>query len=131
MPADQPPVLQPELIGKLIQNQAKDLELKARELELQAQQDKHSYEFAKAALSVKSAGQAQKHGHEQRVLIIKAVALVAAMLIIAGLIGFSLHGGHESVAMEIVKALVYLSSGAVGGYGLGRWQGKPKDPPTE
>ena len=131
MSAGKPPILQPELIGKLIQNQAKDLELKARELELQAQQDKHSYEFAKAALSVKSAGQAQKHGHEQRVLIIKLVALVAAMLITAGLIGFSLHGGHEAVAMEILKAMVYLASGAAGGYGLGRLQGKLKDPPAD
>lgn len=76
---------------------------------------------------LKSDGQAQKQAHERSMLRIWVAAIAAFMIIVAILIGFTLHLGYESAAIEIVKALVYLSAGAFGGYGFGRLQSKPKD----
>ncbi len=42
--------LTPEIVGQLVENQTKELELRAQELALQKQQNDHSFEFSKKAL---------------------------------------------------------------------------------
>lgn len=120
MSGKQPPNLPPETIAQLVRNQEKKLALEAQQLSLQAQQDRHSYEFACKALQAKSAGQDKKQGHEAKILVIKTAGLLLLALIVAVLIGFAIWSNHRDEAMEIIKALIYLSSGAAAGYGFAR-----------
>lgn len=127
MSSKQPPNLPQATIDQLLRNQEKELAVKAQELSLQAQQDKHSYEFAKESLAVKAAGQEQKQQHESRMLIIKTVGLLVFALLVCLLIAYALFTNHDNAALEIIKALVYLSGGAVAGYGYAKSKSSTPD----
>lgn len=114
------PNLPAATIEQLVRNQEKKLQIEAQQLSLQAQQDKHSFEFAKESLAVKAAGQEQKQRHETVVLLIKTGGLLLFSVLVCALIVFAMWSGHEAAAMEIIKALIYLSVGIVGGYGYAK-----------
>lgn len=116
-----------EVFAQLVQNQTRELELKARELALQVQQDNHNYQFAIETLKVKASGQAVKLEHERKTLTIKAVAWTLALLVVGCLIGVSVLLGAKDVASDIIKAIAYLGAGGVGGYGYGRLHQQAKD----
>jgi hypothetical protein len=104
----------------MVRNQEKKLQIEAQQLSLQAQQDKHSFEFAKESLAAKSAGQGQKQKHETVILLIKTAGLLLFSVLVCALIVFAMWSGHEAAAMEIVKALLYLSGGFAGGFGYAK-----------
>ena len=121
------PNLQASTIEMMVRNQEKKLQLEAQQLSLEAQRDKHSFEFAKESLAAKSAGQGQKQKHETTVLLIKTCTLLFFSLFVCVLIVFAMWTGHEAAAMEIIKALIYLSVGLVGGYGYAKTKKDPAD----
>ena len=59
-----PEGLTPDVVKKLLENQAKELELKAIELTLQKQQDDHGFEFGKAALLAKIEDRKLQRNHQ-------------------------------------------------------------------
>lgn len=56
--------LTPDVVKTLLENQAKELELKAIELALQKQQDDHGFEFGKAALLAKIEDRKLQRNHQ-------------------------------------------------------------------
>lgn len=125
MSGKQLPNLPPDTIEQLVRNQEKKLQIEAQQLNLQSQQDKHSFEFALKSLQVKAAGQEKKQAHEAHMLMIKTAGVLALALVVSLLIGFAIWSNHKDEAMEIIKALVYLASGAAAGYGYAKFH---KDP---
>ena len=63
--AIKPETLTPELLEQILQNQAKELELRYNELNLKKQED-NSYEFAKAALSAKTSDRKDEREHDRQ-----------------------------------------------------------------
>jgi cation transport ATPase len=112
---DQAP--EPPWLAQFIENQKKELAVRAQELELARQQDNHNIEYAKESLAAqerdrKDERDCSRAGSRDRYRLI-----IWLVLIVAALIGAALYSGHEDIATELVKAIIFIAAGAFGGYG--------------
>lgn len=122
-----PEGLTPDVVKKLLENQAKELELKAIELTLQKQQDDHGFEFGKAALLAKIEDRKLQRNHQLSVKKSTYILVTILALIISAIIFYALYSNNSPIAMEIIKAIVYLIGGGLGGYGVAKVSNKSKD----
>lgn len=122
-----PEGLTPDVVKKLLENQAKELELKAIELTLQKQQDDHGFEFGKAALLAKIEDRKLQRNHQLSVKKSTYILVTILALIISAIIFYALYSNNSPIAMEIIKAIVYLTGGGLGGYGVAKVSNKSKD----
>ena len=124
----QKPVVPPtELIQAFLSNQGKELELKSQELVLKQQADHHSFEYAKTALTVEQQDREASRRHSlstQKLVLSFAFAIFASG---ACFLGFAIYSGKDAIAMEIIKATIFLVSGGSGGYAIGKSRKKGKD----
>lgn len=109
-----------ETVEMMVNNQAKEFELRAEELALKKQEDNNGFEFGKIALDAKMDDRGQCRNHERKktrdryffsgfVILVLSTAIITALL-----------AGYKDVAMEILKAVIYLSAGALGGWGVSK-----------
>lgn len=109
-----------ELFSRILTNQERELELRAKELELRKQNDCHGYEYSKAALSVQADDAKDERIHRRKMMITAAVVVSILFLSLVGFMLYCVSAGKEQVAMEIIKAVIFLFSGGAGGYALGK-----------
>lgn len=112
--------LTPDLIKTLLENQAKELELKTKELALQKQEDDHGFEFGKTALKAKAEDRNLQREHDLKVRMYTYGLVGVISLLIFGIIFYAMFSGNKDIAMEIIKAIVYLAGGGLGGYGAAK-----------
>jgi hypothetical protein len=123
-------VAAPPWVDKLLENQSKDLELKAKELDIQRQKDADNLDYAKLALGAqerdrKDARQCERGKQTDRYKLIGGLSVGLIMLV-----ALAIWLGKEAMALEIIKAIAYMSAGVVGGYSAGRLRGG-SDPTKE
>jgi hypothetical protein len=109
-----------ETLQQFIDNQTRELEIRSEELALKKQEDDHGFEFGKIALDAKIQDRAECRVHERKKTRDRyyfsgfiIIVLIAAILI-------ALLNGHKDVAMELLKAIIYISAGALGGWGVAK-----------
>jgi hypothetical protein len=119
--------LTPDVVKTLLENQAKELELKAIELALQKQQDDHGFEFGKAALLAKIEDRKLQRNHQLSVKKSTYILVTILALIVSAIIFYAIYSNNSPIAMEIIKAIVYLTGGSLGGYGVAKAGDKSKD----
>jgi CRISPR/Cas system CSM-associated protein Csm4 (group 5 of RAMP superfamily) len=122
------PALSPELFEKFLSQQGQEIVFRKEKLELEKQQDKHSYEFAQKSLSAQVDDRekeriASRTGRRDRMAFAGLV-----LLLFFGFLFYTLYLGKDDFAKEVLKALAFLSAGALGGYATGR---RATDPPEE
>ena len=115
-PSQQAP---PPFIEKWIENQSKEIENRQREIELQKQTDDHNFEYAKLALNAQAEDSESERTHksQQHTRNLIFIGLMTTALI--GFLVYSLHTGKDQVALEIIKAAIFIASGGAGGYAWG------------
>jgi hypothetical protein len=118
--AIKPETLTPELLGQLLQNQAKELELRYNELSLKKQEDNNSFEFAKAALSAKTSDRKDERENDLQLQKTRLLFASVITLVITTLIIYALSIGKDNFAMELIKAVIFILSGGVGGFAIGK-----------
>lgn len=109
-----------ELLSKFLENQTKEIEQRANELELERQKDANALEYGKCALEAQERDRRHerdsKRGEQRdRHILVGGLVLLLAVVIIT-----SMALGFKDVAIEIGKAVALLSAGAVGGYGYAK-----------
>jgi hypothetical protein len=121
----------PEVVGQLVENQAKELELRAQELALQKQQDDHGFEFSKKALETQLEDRKLQREHnihlQRNQYILSGILSVMVVVIIIT----ALFLNKETIAIEMIKAIVFLLAGGIGGYGLSKKKGKQPTPESD
>lgn len=124
---DQPPI---QLIEKFLDNQGKELSLRSQEIGLDVQREKNSFEFSREALKAQAEDRREQRAFTltQRKHTFWFVGIVFALII--ALIGYALHKGDSAFATEIVKAIIYLAGGGLGGYGYAKTKTKEPSPKT-
>jgi hypothetical protein len=110
----------------MIENQKRELELRAGELTLRAQEDEHSFKHAEKMLEAQERDRAS-----QRVYRLKSAKHLywfvgALVLMVITFLAVLALMGKEQMAMEIFKAAAYLVTGVTGGV----FYGKAKSHPT-
>jgi len=110
--------LTPELISQLLENQAKEIEIKAQELDLQKQQDENNFEFGKKALDAQLSDRKMQRDCNNNLQKNQYLLISFLSLIIVAVIIISLYFNKDAIAIEIIKAVVFILAGGLGGYGL-------------
>jgi len=116
------------MLERMLENQAREIQIRAQELALQQQKDTNAFEFGKGALTAKVADRKDQRMHEKSMR--RDVCYLAAFitLLVVGLISYSLYSHSEAFATELIKSLVFIFSGGAGGYGLAKSQGSKSAP---
>lgn len=114
------PQLSPDVVQQLISNQARELELRASDLALQQQKDNNAFSFGKEALVAKASDLKDQRRHQHWKMVITFCFIGFLVLLTVALIAYAMHSGKDAMATEIIKAVIYVGGGAVGGYGIGR-----------
>lgn len=119
-----------DVVERLVENQFKEIALRAQELELESQKDTNTLEYSKLALSAQERDReaertASRNRQKDRLGFILAITVIVALLI-----GGALYLDKDQVALELVKAAILMLAGGAGGYGLARAQEtqNPQDP---
>lgn len=118
------PTVNPQLLEQLAKNQEKDLLLRSQELELKKQSDNNSYNYSLQALEANKEDREANRTYYKT--IIKATYWFSGLIIFAFFIflSYALFLGKEKIVMEIIKAILYIAAGAMGGYGFGKRKSK-------
>jgi hypothetical protein len=127
---------QQELFQQLLLNQSEELRLRQVQLDLDKQKDSNGYLYAQKSLEV----QAADRRHSREVLAGQKKGLywliLALCAMVTGLVCVALWLGKDAIASEIIKAVVFVSVGFLGGFGVARSrpelpQGTSKPPPPK
>lgn len=105
-----------ELMQTILANQTRELDLSGQNLELQKQQDTHSYEIAKKSLDVQAKDLADERRHKLELWkMISRLALVAVLALTLVTVT-ALFLGKEQFVLELTKIALYGGSGAAVGF---------------
>jgi hypothetical protein len=119
----------PETIDALIRNQAKDLAVRAEEVSLQKQQDTNNFEFGRQALQAQLEDRNAQREHAKTMRWSLYALLAFLSLLLAALLGVCLWHDKDVMALEIIKAIIYIVSGGLGGWGLHSATSNKEDKP--
>ena len=114
----------PELIGRMLDNQSRELELRAQELALRKDVEKHNFDFAKESLKAKQADRIQAREQWKAALIIKGCLALAFVSVVLSFCAWAISRDKEVIVMEICKACLYFGAGAFSSYGVGKYRGR-------
>lgn len=110
----------PDLVKTFLDNQTQELEIKAKQLAIQKQEDDHGFEFGKAALAAKAEDRKLQREHDLKARVYTYGLIGVIVLLIFGIIFYAMYSDNKDIAMEIIKAIVYVAGGVLGGYGVAK-----------
>ena len=114
-----------DLIRSFMDNQSKELELRSEELVLKKQEDSNAYEYAKTSLDRKIEDRKNHREHQKSLRKMTLLFSGGVVFLLIALLVTALVMGKDDFAKEIVKAVIFVSGGAFGGYGYASSR-KPK-----
>lgn len=126
-----PLALTPAVVERIVSNQTKDLEIREKEIEQAKLTQSNDHEFALASLQAQVQDRADERKHEANNT---KYYLGFAVLIILGLFGLfalAISKGKDQIVMEVLKVIMYVGAGALGGYSWGAKGKKPTDSGNE
>jgi hypothetical protein len=122
LPSAFPPA--PPWITQLLDNQARDIQLRGDQLQLARQQEQHSFEFAQNSLNAQVVDRRDERQMRDGAIRYFGRMIVLVVFMILAFLGTLTLTGHGDIALELAKIVVYGGLGAAGGYGYGRTKGQ-------
>lgn len=123
--------LSPAIVEKIVNNQAKELELREKEIEQSSISLKNSHEFSLASLQAQKEDRSEQRIHEAKNT---KYYLGFSLVIIIGffiLFGLAMKYNKDQIVMEIIKAIIFIGTGVLGGYSWGSKGKKSTSPENE
>ena len=114
------PEINPELFKQFLENQKRELELKARDIELVKQRDNNNFEWAKKSLDVQAEDRKQERAYRIRATRNFFILIGIIVAGVIALLAFAIAMNKEQVALEVVKAVIFALGGGAGGYAIGK-----------
>ena len=124
-----PPPIAADVLSQFVQNQARELDLRARELDLQRQADQHNFEFSKIALDAQAKDRSEERKHKTATKRSGYVFAFSIAAVLAVVVMYALYQDKNDFALEIIKAVTFVVSGGAGGYALGVVRSKNNEQP--
>ncbi len=118
-----------EAVQLILTNQAREHDIREREIALEQVKVDRAYTYAEKALIEQSAFLTREGGFRHRRYLWAIGAMLVFVLTIVGFIITLALTGHEALAKELCKDAVLLLGGGVGGYGAGRARSPQSQPP--
>jgi len=115
----------PALLERFLSVQEQELLMRGKELELQQQNNNNAHIYANAALQANKEDRESARNHEIKINKNRYVFCGIALICLFILIGFALYMNKDKIVMEALKAVLYFSTGGIGGYAYAK---SKKDP---
>ncbi|QFS66549.1 hypothetical protein [Delftia tsuruhatensis] len=106
-----------DTINKMLVAQAKDQELKVRELDMRQQELKAQAEFANKMLEAQVTDRSSERTHVGKIQTRRLLAGGGALVLMLLFLAYAIHEGSAKEAFELAKILGSAAIGAIGGYG--------------
>jgi len=107
--------------------QARDQDLKARELVIRQDELKAQSEFAHKMLAAQVGDRQGERTHISKLLVIKLAATGAALALLLSFLGYGLYLGKDAIVMDTIKIVLSTVVGAFGGYGYRAHKDRQKE----
>ena len=117
-----------ELLEQFLKNQSKELDLRVKELDLQRQADAHNYQYAQSSLDLQAKDRESSRVHLLSSRKTSYIFALIMFVLLAFILCYALYLNKDQIAMEIIKAAIFIISGGAGGYALGKTH---KTPPSQ
>ncbi len=112
------PLSQSHLFENFLENQSKELSLRSEELILRKQQEQNAFSYGKEALNGKLVDRNEQRRHQTNLRKINLFFAGSIIFLLIALMVVALVVGKDQIALEIIKAVIFVSGGAAGGWGL-------------
>ncbi len=109
-----------ELLSKWVEVQSNDIKLQTERLRIEEQELKHNHEIAKITLEKQVADRDAQRDFIRKCRKDNFLFISGIIAVIGGLIISALFLNKDQIAMEIIKAVLFIVSGGAGGYALGK-----------
>lgn len=119
--------LPPAVIEKLVDQKSQEIEVRSREIELEAQKDQHGFEYAQITIDSQLKDRESERQHFRRTQKAALMFLGIVATLFFAFLGYALHTNKDQIVMEIIKAIGFFLAGGAGGYGLATSRKKPED----
>ena len=117
---DKPSEMPRALFKEFLDIQSREIEIRAREMDLRKQKDDHMFEAGKLGLEAQIQDRREQRGFDLKVKQSTFVFAFLVAVVFVALLITALALNKDQVALEIVKAAIFLASGGAGGYALGK-----------
>jgi hypothetical protein len=111
-------VKEPNALTFSYENEAQALEIRAQEIDFEKQEEEHSFQFSKYTIETQLLNQKAQLSHSVAMQRNAYLFMTVTFTGIVSLIGTALVLNKDSIAVEMIKMIVYIFAGGVGGYGL-------------
>ena len=111
--------LSPAVVDRIVSNQTKDLELREKEIEQSKLAQSNDHEFALASLKAQAEDRADERKHEANNTKYYLGFAVLVILGLFGLFALAISKGKDQIVMEVLKVIMYVGAGGLGGYSWG------------
>lgn len=122
--AQNPQPLDPTLINRFLTVQEKELVIRTEELALKKQADNNTFEYSKAALDANVKDREAEREHAKTTIKYWYIFASVITIVFFIFLGCALYLNKEQIALEIIKAIIFLASGGIGGYAYGKSENK-------
>lgn len=109
-----------QVVSDFVENQKRELEIRALEVHLKQQADQNSFVHAGKVLEAQERDRADTRRYKLSAAKQRFVFIVATVIVATLFVGCLAWLGKDQLALEIVRAIVYLSAGGIGGFFYGR-----------
>jgi cation transport ATPase len=113
-----------ELFKQFIEYQNKELAIKSEENQLNDKELDRNFQLAKMQMQEIASDRKDDRQSNQQTLTKVLGFSAVVVLTLAGFLGYAMNLGKDAIALEIIKAIIYLVAGAFGGYSTGLTRGK-------
>jgi hypothetical protein len=125
-----PEPLDPDIFKRLLENQSVELLTRQQDQEIKKRQIEITHEYALKNLEAQLVDRQREREHTRSTLSTGVRVIIVIILIIAGGICYALYLNKDQIVIEVVKAIVYVLTGMLGGYSVKGIRSR-KDEPKE
>ncbi len=122
------PELSDEAVGKLIEQQARETEVRKLEVDLRLQELRHTSAHAEKILGAQERDREAERNHERRKERAKLIFAAFCILALVALVVLGMYLGKDELISDILKVLGGAIAGALGGYGYSKVETKTSAP---
>lgn len=127
-----PEPVEPDLLRQFVENQAQELYLRQQEQVIRKQEIENTHEYSLKLLDAQLADRQRERESSKSHLTTAGYFTTIIVIAIIGGICYALYLNKDQLVIELVKAIIFIVSGGIGGYSLkalnsGKSDQNPKD----
>ena len=119
-----PPAVSEETVGRMLEQQQRETEVRRQELDLRAQEMRYNSAHAEKILGAQERDREAERSHDRKKVSYLLLFAGFCILLFVALVLIGMYMGKDNLVQDFMKVVGGIVAGAFGGYGLA--QGKKK-----